>query len=304
MISLKQLTYAIAVSKTLHFKKAAEACSVSQSALSTALTEMEKQLGFQVFERDNKKVLITPLGQQVLEKAQTIKLHMDDLLKLSESQKSPLSYPISIGIIPTIAPYLLPMVLPALSREYPKLQVHIEEEQSHVLVDMVRRGDIDTAILALPFACDGLLSFEFWQEDFYWVTHHDDCLAQKSEIAANELEQSKLMLLKEGHCLKDHALAACKLYSDTQHSLSATSLNTLIQLVAAKLGSTLVPHMALEQLISSNHNLAKAHLNEPSPHRRIAFIVRPNYTALNNIELLKTLFKRELSMFFPENKNI
>jgi LysR family hydrogen peroxide-inducible transcriptional activator len=300
MISFKQLNYALAVEKHLHFKRAAESCSVSQSALSTALTQLETQLGFQIFERDNKKVLVTPIGKKVLEKAQSIKLQLDDLYKLADAQRSELSYPMSIGIIPTIAPYLLPIVLPELSQQYPNLELRIVEEQSHILVDKVRRGEIDTAILALPYACDGLLSFEFWHEDFYWITHSDEMQSGCTEITANELQQSNLMLLQDGHCLKDQALSACKFPSDAKHSVGATSLNTLIQLVAGKLGTTLVPAMALEQLIENNPLLSKARLSEPGPHRRIAFIVRPNYTGVNNIELLMTQFKASLQQHFKK----
>lgn len=294
MISLKQLNYALAVEKHLHFKKASEACSVSQSALSTALTELEKQLGLQIFERDNKKVLVTEIGKQVLEKAQNILLQVDDLYKLANAQQAPLSYPLSIGVIPTIAPFLLPIVLPALAQQYPKLELQVLEEQSHVLVDKVRRGDLDMAVLALPYDCEGLLSFEFWQEDFFWITHTDDMQTGCSEITADELVHAKLMLLKDGHCLKDQALSACKMENHESHQLGATSLNTLIQLVAGKLGTTLVPEMALDQLINNNDLLSKARLSEPGPHRRIAFVTRPNYTGVNNVELLMSLFKSQL----------
>lgn len=296
MISLKQLSYALAVEKHLHFKKAAESCSVSQSALSTALTELEKQLGLQIFERDNKKVLVTEIGKQVLVKAQSIILQVDDLYKLANAQQEALSYPLSIGVIPTIAPYLLPIVLPELALQYPKLELQVLEEQSHVLVDKVRRGEIDMAVLALPYDCDGLLSFEFWQEDFYWITHSDDMQSGCTEITADELEHSKLMLLQDGHCLKDQALSACNMSSESSHKLGATSLNTLIQLVAGKLGTTLVPEMALDQLINNNALLSKARLSEAGPHRRIAFITRPNFTGVNNIELLMDLFKTQLKL--------
>lgn len=294
MISLKQLNYALAVETHLHFKKAAESCSVSQSALSTAITELERQLGLQIFERDNKKVLVTQVGQQVLAKARNIALQVEDLNTLSHEQQAPLSYPISLGVIPTIAPFLLPLVLPELAKKYPKLELQVLEEQSHILVDKVRRGDIDMAILALPYDCHGLLSFEFWEEDFYWITHRDDMQSGCTEITADELEHSKLMLLHDGHCLKDQALSACNMSSESSHKLGATSLNTLIQLVAGKLGTTLVPEMALEQLISGNVLLSKARLSEPGPHRRIAFIARPNFTGVNNIELLMALFKKQL----------
>ncbi|MBL4673751.1 MAG: LysR family transcriptional regulator [Arenicella sp.] len=302
MISFKQLNYALAVEKNLHFKRAAESCSVSQSALSTALSQLESQLGLQIFERDNKKVLVTPIGKKVLEKAQEIKLQLDDIYKLADAQRSVLSYPISIGIIPTIAPYLLPIVLPKLTQQYPHLELEIVEEQSHILVDKVRRGEIDTAILALPYACDGLLTFEFWQEDFYWITHSDKMQSGCTEVSANQLARSNLMLLQDGHCLKDQALAACKFPSDAKHSVGATSLNTLIQLVAGKLGTTLVPEMALEQLIEHNPLLSKARLSESGPHRRIAFIVRPNYSGVNNIELLMAQFKGSLKQHFQKNK--
>lgn len=294
MISLKQIHYALAVERSLHFKKAAESCSVSQSALSTALSEMEKQLGFQLFERNNKQVLVTPLGREALHKAQQIKLLMDDLEKLAEAQGKPLNSPLSLGIIPTICPFLLPVVLPPLHQAYPGLQLHISEEQTLVLLDQVRNGDLDAAVIALPFQCDGLLTFTFWAEDFYWVTHRDDDLAQKPQLSNEELDPQRLMLLKEGHCLKDHALAACRLSDISSDHLSATSLNTLVQLVANGLGTTLVPEMALSQLVDQNPRIAKIPLAEPGPHREIAFVVRPNYPGLRNIELLKQAFREEL----------
>jgi len=295
MISLKQITYILAVEKTLHFKKAAELCSVSQSTLSTAITEMEKQLGFQVFERDNKKVLITPVGAQCLKKANSIKLQMDDIFQLGQALKAPMSYPMSVGSIPTIGPYLLPKVLPGVRKHYPNFQLRIIEEQSHVLVNKVRSGELDTAILALPFDIEGLLAFEFWQEDFYWISHKDNKLAQQTEISSAELKQSHLMLLKDGHCLKEHALAACKLPStETRSSLESTSLNMLVQMVAGHMGTTLVPEMALDQLVTDNSELKATHLNEPGPHRKIAFITRPNYPSVKNIELLIQMFQHEL----------
>ncbi|MDX2427013.1 MAG: LysR substrate-binding domain-containing protein [Cycloclasticus sp.] len=295
MISIKQLTYALAVEKTLHFKKAAELSNISQSALSTALTELEKQLELQIFERDNKKVLITPVGKQVLEKARSIILQVEDLQHLTDSQKTPLSFPLTVGVIPTVCPYLLPKILPIMNQRYPQSRLNIVEDQSHVLVDMVRRGEIDTAILALPFSCEGLLSLEFWQEDFYWVALKGEKHAHQKEITSNELSHSNLMLLKEGHCLKDHILEACKLPPQaTNQSFSATSLNTLVQMVLGQQGTTLIPEMAIAPLISQHKALAAVHLHEPSPHRRIAFILRPNYTRTSSIEALVNICKEAL----------
>ena len=295
MVTTKQLYYALAVEKTLHFKKAAEHCNISQSALSTALSELEKQLGLQIFERDNKKVLVTPVGKEILDKARSIILQVGELQHLADEQQSSLSFPISVGVIPTIAPYLLPKLFPVLEAHYPQAQLNVVEEQSHVLVDMVKRGEIDTAILAMPFPCEGLLSLEFWQEDFYWVALKGDKHTNQKEITSNELTHSKLMLLKEGHCLKDHILAACKLPDQTaNHGFGATSLNTLVQMVLGKIGTTLIPKMALEQLTLQNETLSTVHLSEPSPHRRIAFIIRPNYTRMSSIEALIELSKSSL----------
>ncbi|GAA6138908.1 hydrogen peroxide-inducible genes activator [Arenicella sp. 4NH20-0111] len=295
MISLKQIRYALAVEKQLHFRKAAEDCSVSQSALSTALSEMERQLGFSVFERDNKKVLVTPVGQQFLDKAKSVQLQVDDLMKLSQTQGAVLSYPMAVGIIPTICPYILPKVLPALNDEYPNFEFNVIEEQSAHLLDMVRSGEIDTAILALPYPTEGLLTFEFWEEDLFWISHQEEDLADADVVTAKELENKKLMLLKDGHCLKDQALSACGMASEKAQSLSATSLSTLIQLVIGRVGSTLIPAMALEQLLTHSSELRAKRLSEPGPHRRIAFVVRPNYTNLGNIEALMSLFKERLA---------
>jgi LysR family hydrogen peroxide-inducible transcriptional activator len=294
MISLRQIRYALAVEQTLHFKKAAEQCSISQSALSTALAEMEKQLGFQIFERDNKKVLVTPLGRQVLDKARLIKREMDDLMLLADTGSEVLSSPMAIGMIPTIAPYLLPTILPALETRYPNLELEVSEGQSLKLIEQVRNGDIDTAILALPFDIDGLLAFRFWRENFYWVTHVDDRLATARRIRAADIDSSELMLLAEGHCLKEHALAVCQLSGAATHNLGATSLATLVQLVAGKMGSTLVPEMAVESLVDSNPGLCKVPLAEAGPHREIALIVRPTYPRVADIEALKAVFTKEL----------
>lgn len=296
MITFKQLNYILAVEKTLHFKKAAELSNISQSALSTALHELEKQLGLQIFERDNKKVLVTPVGKQVLEQARKILLQVEELQHLAESQRTPLSFPLTVGVIPTICPYLLPKVLPVLNERYPQAQLNIVEDQSHVLVDMVRRGEIDTAIMALPYPCDGLLSLDFWQEDFYWVALKGEKYTEQKEVNSDQLNQCQLMLLKEGHCLKDHILEACKLPEQAANQgFGATSLNTLIQMVLGKLGTTLIPEMAMDPLISQHPNLAAVHLNEPGPHRRIAFILRPNYTRTSSIEALIDICRETLT---------
>ncbi len=297
MISIKQLHYALAIEKTLHFKKAAEACNVSQSALSTSINELEKQLGVPIFERNNKKVLVTGNGQLILDKAKRVKLELDELLQISQMHKQPFANEMTIGVIPTIGPYLLPKVLPEVRVQYPDFKLKIIEDQSHVLTEKVRTGEIDAAILALPYPVDGLMTFNFWEEDFYWVCHKDDCSNTLREIASDELETEKLMLLKEGHCLKDHVLEACKLQSTKSNTdFDSTSLHTLIQMVAGKLGTTLVPQMALDKLIYNEPELRAIHLKEPGPHRSIALVIRPNYVRTNELTLLKDIFTKQLML--------
>ena len=295
MLALKQIEYALAVAKNLHFKKAADECFISPSTLSNAITELETQLGLKIFERSNKKVIVTSLGHEILDKAKRIKLEVQNIHELAQhNNMDGLNSSLSIGIIPTISPYFLPLILPKLQKEFSNLQLKIEEGQSHILTNRVKEGELDMAILALPYDVQDLVSFKFWDEDFFWVSHNHNKNAGKSEIKASELEHSELMLLEDGHCLKDHILDACNIESSSQYSLKASSLNTLIQLVKGKMGTTLVPKMALKELVGSRKDLSISHLDEPGPHREIALIVRPNYAGMGNAKMLVEFFGNSL----------
>jgi LysR family hydrogen peroxide-inducible transcriptional activator len=294
MLTFKQIDYALAVGKNLHFKKAADECYVSPSTLSNAITELETQLGVKIFERNNKKVIVTSLGHEILSKAKKIKLEVQNIHELAQHNVDGLSSSLSIGIIPTISPYFLPLVLPKIQKEFSNLQLKIEEGQSQILTNRVKEGDLDMAILALPYDLQDLMSFKFWQEDFFWVSHSQNKNAGKSEIRASELEHSELMLLEDGHCLKDHILDACNIDSSSQYSLKASSLNTLIQLVKGKMGTTLVPKMALKELVGNKKDLSISHLDEPGPHREIALIIRPNYAGMESVKILIDFFGNSL----------
>ena len=295
MLTLKQIEYALAVAKNLHFKKAADECFISPSTLSNAITELETQLGLKIFERSNKKVIVTSLGHEILDKAKRIKLEVQNIHELAQhNNMDGLNSSLSIGIIPTISPYFLPLILPKLQKEFSNLQLKIEEGQSHILTNRVKEGELDMAILALPYDVQDLVSFKFWDEDFFWVSHNHNKNAGKSEIKASELEHSELMLLEDGHCLKDHILDACNIESSSQYSLKASSLNTLIQLVKGKMGTTLVPKMALKELVGNKKDLSISHLDEPGPHREIALIVRPNYGGIDSAKTLVEFFGNSL----------
>jgi LysR family hydrogen peroxide-inducible transcriptional activator len=294
MLTLKQIDYALSVAKNLHFKKAADECFISPSTLSNAITELETQLGVKIFERNNKKVIVTSLGKEILAKAKKIKLEVQNIQELAQHNITGLCSSLSIGIIPTISPYFLPLVLPKLQKKFSDLRLKIEEGQSQILINRVKEGDLDMAILALPYDVQDLLSFKFWEEDFFWVSHSQNKNAGKPEIKASELEHSELMLLEDGHCLKDHILDACNISDSSQYSFKASSLNTLIQLVKGKMGTTLVPKMALKELIGSRKDLSISHLDEPGPHREIALITRPNYAGMESTETLVEFFRKTL----------
>lgn len=293
MITLRQLEFALAVAKHKHFKRAAEECNISQSALSLGIAELEKQLDTQIFERNNKQVLITPIGEELLERAQRIFSEINDLITRAHSHQAPLAYPMTIGIIPTVAPYLLPKVLPALKQAYPHFELSVVEKQTERLIDQVRYGHMDTAIIALPYAVEGLHTFEFWAEDFFAIFPKTDGHVGLKHIDSDELSKTNLLLLGEGHCLTDHVLSVCALgKDDIKSGFSDASLNTIIQMALAGMGTTLVPKMALDQITSDD--VVAVPISEPGPHRRLAFITRLNYARVNDVKILSEIFHRVL----------
>ncbi len=301
MISLKQINYALRVGKTLHFKKAADECFISASTLSNAINEMEKQLGFKIFERDNRRVIVTKQGEDFLEKAAAISLEVEDIKKISQLYAEPLSHKISIGMIPTISPFLIPAVLPRLNKDYPKLELQLVEAKSHELVNQIQTGELDMGILALPYPIKDLKVLKFWAEDFFWICKVDDERSNMKKITARELDLSELILLEEGNCLTDHVLSACNISFSHQHSFRVSNLNTLMQLVKGGMGTTLIPAMATEQLVDNDRMLTKAYLDEKSPHREIALLTRETFVAMDEVGLLADIFSEELQKALPDH---
>ncbi len=233
----------------------------------------------------------------MLERAKRIFLEINDLTALAHNHQTPLAYPMSIGIIPTIAPFLLPKVLPTLNERYPHFSLNIVEKQTERLIEQVRYGHIDTAIIALPYPVDGLHIFEFWQEDFFAIFAKDDPKANLKSMSSSELSQTNLLLLGEGHCLTDQVLSVCSLDRNKLNtSFFDASLNTLIQMSLAGMGTTLVPQMALDQLGQNKQQLQVVPLSEKGPHRRLAFISRLNYARVEDIRLLSKVFKEILQL--------
>ena len=261
---------------------------------------MEAQLGVQIFERNNKNVIVTKLGALVIEKAQGIKTDIDDINKICELNSEPLSSKISLGIIPTIGPFLLPVLLPKIKKDFPNLTLNIVEAQTDVLLRKISSGEIELAILALPFETSGFNVYKFWIENFFWISRKEDPRSRKKSIKAKELDLDELIMLEEGNCLKDHILNACKIKNTSKITFNASTLSTSIELVKGGIGTTLVPEMAVNKLLSANPELAKTELDEKGPHREIALVSRMNYSGERDIDKLIHLFTKELE----DHKNI
>jgi LysR family hydrogen peroxide-inducible transcriptional activator len=245
--TLKQLQYLAALHIHGHFGRAAEACFVTQSTLSAGLRELETLLGVQLVERNRRVVRFTPLGERVVAKAYDVLREADALAGLTRASARPLTGELRLGVIPTIAPYLLPRKLPALREAYPELKLYLRESMSHAACEALARGQLDAVLLALPWDCGAVETMPLFDDPFFLVFHPGDRRDPPPFVAPGSIQDTDLLLLEDGHCLKDQVLSACgrpELRADPGHR--GTSLVTLVQMVAGRLGQTLVPKMALD----------------------------------------------------------
>ena len=247
MPTLKQLQYLTALHIHGHFGQAADACFVTQSTLSAGLRELESLLGVQLVERSRRVVRFSPLGEQVVAKAYDVLREADALAAITKASSEPLVGPLRLGVIPTIASYLLPRVLPAVRTAYPDLRLYLREEMSGPACEALARGVLDAVLMALPWECGTTDQLALFEDPFFLVFHAGDRIDPPPQVAPDSIEDSTLLMLEDGHCLKDQALAACgrpELRADPANR--GTSLVTLVQMVAGRLGQTLIPGMALD----------------------------------------------------------
>jgi len=271
--TLKQLRYLAALHKTNHFGKAAEACHVTQSTLSAGIQEIESLLGAQLVERTKRSVMFTSIGNEVVRRAQGILNDVDDLTDMAEAAKDPLRGTIRMGVIPTIAPYLLPKIIPMISKHLPHLDLYLREDKSAELCDLMRAGDLDIVMLALPFECGNVHKMPLFADRF--VAAYPKGEAPGTQISTDDLDESKLLLLDEGHCLRDHALSACQLLGqNAKRELANTSLATILPMVAAGRGMTLLPGMAIDAGITNNIDVDIATFKDTTPTRMIGLVWR------------------------------
>lgn len=296
--TLRQLQYLTAVVEEKHFGHAAEKCFVTQSTLSAGIQDLEELLEISLLERTNRKVLPTPIGEEIAARAQQILSLSEDLVDLALSEKNPLSGRIQVGIIPTISPFLLPKVLPTVRKQLPELEIVLIEDQSERLLDRLESGSIDVAVLAFPYNIRGLTHRVFAQEAFWVALPKDHPLANRKHLSAAELPTSELLLLSEGHCLREHALSACNLPASAQRkSVQATSLYTLIEMVASGLGITLIPDMAIASDMVSHSDISLVPLanDKEMVNREIGLVWRPSFRRTATLEQLAQTFSDALA---------
>jgi LysR family hydrogen peroxide-inducible transcriptional activator len=290
--TLKQLKYFIALSETLNFTQAAERCFVGQSTLSTGLKELEDTLGVQLVERDRQKVSLTPVGFEVLERARSILSSGEDLLDYIQESAGVTKGYVRLGVIPTIAPFVLPKLLPLLRKTYPELKVLLREDLTQHLLHKVRNYELDFALIALPFDTNGLLVKEIFDDEFWLIGPVNHPALKNPDVRMTHKMTDQILLLEEGHCLRDHTLMACKKTEINQeHGAEATSLLTLVQMVESEIGLALLPEMAIKAGILKHTNLIARPLLPPSPRRKIALIARTSTARIEVFNQIAQLIK-------------
>lgn len=287
--TLRQLHYLTAVIDEKHFGKAAERCHVTQSTLSAGIQDLEDLLEVSLLERTNRKVLSTPIGIEIAARAQQILSLSEDLVDLAHAEKNPMSGRIRIGLIPTISPFLLPKALPVIRQELPELELILVEDQSERLLDQLEAGNVDVVIMAFPYNTRGLNQRRIFSEHFWIALPKDHPLCDQQQVKPEHIPVKELLLLAEGHCLRDHALSACELPSSAQRrSVQATSLYTLIEMVASGMGITLIPDMAINSDMVKHADICLKPLksNSAESEREIGLVWRPSFRRTQTLSRL------------------
>jgi LysR family transcriptional regulator, hydrogen peroxide-inducible genes activator len=268
-MTLRDLEYLVALAETRHFGRAAARVHVSQPTLSAQLRKLEDELGVALVERRPRRVALTAAGEAVVAHARRMLREADDIRAFARASQDPLGGQLKVGLIPTLGPYLLPRVAPKVARALPKLQLMLHEYQTAPLVERTLAGELDLAILALPADTKGLVTRSLFAEAFLVAMPQGHRLAQKKRVKAAELEGEKLLLLEEGHCLRDQALEVCSRLGTEEQDFRATSLETLRQMVASGQGVTLLPRLAAEGPFASARGLVVRPFAPPAPSRVI-----------------------------------
>lgn len=291
--TLKQLQYLVALQEHGHFGRAAESCFVTQSTLSAGIKELETLLDIVLVERTRRVVRFTELGNSIVEKSHRILREAEELSDMARSAGKPLAGDVRMSVIPTIAPFLLPKLLPRLRKERPELKLYLKEETSQAACDSLHHGQVDCVLLAQPFPCGDVESQKLFDDEIFIAFPKDDPRDPPKTIDPAMIDESRLLLLEDGHCLKDHALAACnrpELRASAR--MMGTSLHTLVQMVDNGLGLTLLPKMAIDSGILEHTDIIARPIRSDRAYRDIALVWRKNSPRKEEFKLLAEIMKQ------------
>jgi LysR family transcriptional regulator, hydrogen peroxide-inducible genes activator len=291
----------MAVAETLHFGHAAEDCDMSQPGLSSQISNLERVLGVQLVERTTRRVLLTAAGERVVDSARRIVAELENLETQISKASTPLSGSLRLGVIPTVAPYLLPQLLPSVRERFPVLQLFLREEQTDRLVDMLDKGRIDMALMALPSPRPShFTEVGVGREAFHLAMPASHRLAGRSSVRPSDIAGEDVLLLESGHCLRDQALSVCDRSGAIENStIQANSIATLVQMVANGLGVTLLPTSAVRSELHATTDVVARPFEEPQPHRTLGLVARKSSALNEEMTLLSTLFKSYEGIFDP-----
>ncbi|VXD00685.1 hydrogen peroxide-inducible genes activator [Sphingomonas sp. AX6] len=273
--TLKQLQYLVALRDAGHFGRAAEASYVTQSTLSAGIRELETLIGVTLVERTRRVVRFTPLGESIVDKARKVLREADELGDMARAAGRPLSGELRMSVIPTIAPFMLPRILPRLRKDYPELRLFLREEPSAAACEALHHGRADCVLLALPYACGDVEIETLFEDRLFVAFPEDEAKRGSGPVVAEDIDEARLLLLEDGHCLKDHALSACAHPELRGHAtMLGTSLHTIVQMVDNGLGVTMLPEMAIDAGILDNTTIDARALDAENAKRRIALVWR------------------------------
>ena len=292
-MNLQDLRYLVAIAEHRHFGRAAVACHVSQPTLSTQLRKLEKDLGVELVERNPRRVMLTEIGERVVERARLMLREEAAISEIARQSQDPEAGTVRLGLFPTLGPYLLPHVVPALHRRFPRLELLLVEDKTEQVLEHLRDGSLDIGVLALPIHDDRLHVEPLFDEDFVLAVPADHALAASDgPVTMDVLAGQSLLLLEDGHCLRDQALSVCHLAGASERGgFRATSLETLRQMVAAGVGMTLLPELAVQPPVSAQQGVVIRRFSSPRPTRRIAICWRHSHPAREFFPRIAELFR-------------
>ena len=290
-MNLRAVHYLVTLADVRHFSKAAERCHVSQPTLSTQIRKLEDELDVQLVERSPRKVMLTEVGEEIVERARAMLGESDAIRAIARRSKDPHSGTVRIGIFPTLAPYFLPHVVPEIRRRFPRLTLRLFEEKTEDVINMLHQGRLDAGLLALPIEAEQLATRVLFEEPFVLAVPESHALSARETITLDDLLEEELLLLEDGHCLREQALEVCHLAGAHEKlDFHATSMETLRQMVAAGTGITLMPVMAVKPPVAHTDNLVTRPFTEPGPKRTIALVWRKSTALAPFLEELAGIF--------------